>query len=53
MQELIEELKESIENIQQALVHIEQTIDGFTLKHSIDEKLLQKEELKVFDFSPE
>jgi hypothetical protein len=27
---------------------IEQTIDGFMLKHSIEEKLLQKEELKVF-----
>jgi hypothetical protein len=27
---------------------IEQTIDGFMLKHSVEEKLLQKEELKVF-----
>lgn len=37
-----------MQHIQQSLIHIEQTIDGFMLKHSIEEKLLQKEELKVF-----
>ena len=47
MQELIEQLKESTQNIQQLLQQIEQAIDGFSLKHSIEEKLLQKEELKV------
>ena len=29
------------------LINIEQKIDGFMLKHSIEEKYLQKEELKV------
>lgn len=47
MEQLIEQLKESIQHIQQSLHQIEQTIDGFSLKHSIEEKLLQKEELKV------
>ncbi|CAM4782634.1 unnamed protein product, partial [Rotaria magnacalcarata] len=46
LQELIEEQRESIQHIQQSLIMIEQTIDGFMLKHSIEEKILQKEELK-------
>ena len=47
MQELIDEFKESIQTIQQSLMTIEQNIDGFMLKHSVEEKLLQKEDLKV------
>lgn len=49
MQALIEEHKESIQSIQQSLLNIEQTIDGFILKHSIEEKLVQKQELKVIE----
>ncbi|CAF3804026.1 unnamed protein product [Adineta steineri] len=45
IQELINEQKKSIDDIQQSLFAIEQITDGFILKQSIDEKLLQKEEL--------
>lgn len=47
IQQLIDEFKESVDNIQQRLNFTEQIIDGFMLKHSVDEKLVQKEELKV------
>ena len=47
MQHLIDEQRDAIEQIQQALIAIEERVDGFVLKHSIEEKLLQKEDLKV------
>ena len=46
-QQLIDEFKESVDHIQQRLNFTEQIVDGFMLKHSVDEKLMQKEELKV------
>jgi hypothetical protein len=47
MQDTIDRHRRMIHDIHQSLINIEENIDGLMLKHSIDEKLVQKEQLQV------